>query len=60
MLQKKFPIQYLLYQGAKKQVGAFMDTVSLRNLFQLAKVSEKTISKIDEALGAFENVEECR
>lgn len=37
-----------------------MDTVSLRNLFQLAKVSEKTISKIDEALGAFENVEECR
>lgn len=60
MLQKKFPIQYLLYQAAKKQVGFFMDTVSLRNLFQLAKVSEKAISKIDDALGAFENVEECR
>ena len=60
LLQKKFPIQYLLYQAAKKQVGFFMDTVSLRNLFQLAKVSEKAISKIDEALGAFENVEECR
>ena len=28
MLQKKFPIQYLLYQGAKKQVGAFMDTLA--------------------------------
>lgn len=59
LLQKKFPIQYLLYQAAKKQVGFFMDTVSLRNLFQLAKVSETVILKIDEALSTFENAEDC-
>lgn len=52
-IKSRFPIQYLIYSEATKKIGAFMDTVSLRNLFQLLKVSEKTIEKIDEALSAF-------
>lgn len=50
LLKRKFPAQYLLFTAAKKQVGDFMDTVSMKNLFELVKVSEKTIKKIDAAL----------
>jgi len=52
-IKNRFPVQYLMYTEAQKKIGAFMNTVSLRNLFELLKVSEKTIAKIDAALSAF-------
>lgn len=51
-LKTRFPMEYLLYLGAQKKIGAFMDTVSLRNLFDLCKVNEKTIQKMDDCLSA--------
>lgn len=60
MLKRKFPAQYLIYQAACKQVGDFMGTVSLRNLYQLVKVSEKTLRNMDEALAAFANRKESQ
>ncbi len=53
LLRRKFPAEYLIYTEARKQIGAFLDTVSLRNVLQFAKVSDHTIQKIDEALSAF-------
>jgi len=53
MLKHKFPAQYLIYTTAKNKIGAFLNTVSLRNLLQLIKVSNKTLRKMDEALSAF-------
>ena len=58
VLKFKFHVQYLLYQGAQKKIGTFMDTVTLRNLFDLCKISEKTIAKMDEALSVF-TIERC-
>ncbi len=54
LFKRKFPAQYLIYTMACKQFGPFMDTISLRQLFQLMKVSPKTIAKMDEALSVFE------
>ncbi len=53
LLKWKFPAQYLIYTVACQRFGPFMDTVSLRQLFQLMKVSPKTIAEMDEALAAF-------
>ena len=53
MMRHAFPAQYLIYTTARKQIGEFLDTVSLRNLFQLIKVSDKTIEKMDDALSVF-------
>lgn len=53
VLKSRFPAQYVIYTAAQKKIGDFMDTVSLRNLFQLLKVSEKTIAKIDQAFSVF-------
>ena len=50
MLKKRFPAQYLIYTLARKKIGAFMDTVSLKNLYTLMRVKAGTIEKIDEAL----------
>ncbi len=53
VLKRHFPIEYALYAAARKRIGGFMDTVSLRNLFELIKINEKTIDKIDAALSRF-------
>ena len=50
MLKKRFPAQYLIYALARKKIGAFMDTVSLKNLYTLMRVKPGTIAKIDETL----------
>lgn len=55
IIKRRFPVEYLMYQATKAKVGDFMDTVSLRNLFELMKVSDKTISKMDEALSEISN-----
>lgn len=52
-IKRKFPAQYLLYTAAKGKIGDFMDTVSLRNLFQLMRVSETTIDKMNKALSIY-------
>lgn len=52
-LRKRFPAQILLYTAAKKKIGSFMDTVSLRNLFELLRMSRKTLRKMDELLSAY-------
>ncbi|MBR5947775.1 MAG: alpha/beta hydrolase [Clostridia bacterium] len=52
-LKTKHPVEYLMYIGARKKIGAFMDTVSLFNLFTLAGVKQKTIEKIDRCLRQF-------
>lgn len=53
LLRKKFPVQYYIYTAAKGKIGGFMETVSLRNLFNLLKVSDSTIKQIDKELSAF-------
>lgn len=53
LIRRKFPVEYLIYIAAKKNIGAFLMTVSLRNLYDLMKVGEKTIGKMDEALSCF-------
>lgn len=50
IIKLRFPAQYLLYTAAKAKIGSFLDTVSLRNLLQLMKTSDKTIAKIDDVL----------
>lgn len=50
IIKHKFPIQYGLYVLAKKEVGEFMNTVTLRNLYELTKVSESVLTKMDVAL----------
>ena len=37
--------------AAKRQVGGFMETVSLRNLMELVRTSDATLQKMDDALG---------
>lgn len=53
MLRNRFPLQYLVYVLARKRIGAFMDTVSLFDLYSLMRVKEKTIQRIDAQLRCF-------
>lgn len=53
MIKRKFPVQYLLYTTARQKIGDFMDTVSLKNLYQLLKVSDKTLERMDQALACY-------
>ena len=50
MLKHRFPLQYLMYRLARKKIGIFMDTVSLKNLYTLIHVKPETIEKLDQAL----------
>lgn len=52
IIKRKFPAQFLLFTAAKKQIGDFMDTVSMKNLFELVKVDAGTLAKMDAALSA--------
>lgn len=51
MIRRKFPAQYMIYLAAGKKVGAFADTVSLRQILELLKTDEETLAKMDLALG---------
>ncbi len=53
-LKDNHKFHYMIYTVAKKQIGDFMNTVSLRNLLELLKVKEKSIKKIDKTLSQFE------
>ncbi len=53
ILKKRFPAQYLIYAAARKKIGAFMDTVSLYNLYTLMRVRGKTLDRIDRELRQF-------
>lgn len=50
ILKFKFPVQYMIYTAASKKVGAFTETVSLRQILELLKTDEKTLRKMDEEL----------
>lgn len=50
LLKRKFPVQYAIYAAAKRQVGGFLETVSLRNLMELVRTSDATLQKMDDAL----------
>lgn len=53
LLKRKFPAQYIIYAAARGRIGPFLETVALRNLYQLAKVSDELLDSMDEALAAF-------
>ena len=46
----KFPVQWLIYEGAKKQVGAFVEDVSFRQILELMNTKTEVLEKIDEEL----------
>lgn len=53
MLRHKFLPQYLIYEAAKKQIGTFIETITLKNLLQFMKVKDKTLHKMDQMLSSF-------
>lgn len=53
LLKHKFLPQYLIYQAAQKQIGDFLNEVTLRNVLQFLKVSDQTLDKMDRALAVF-------
>lgn len=53
LLRHRFLPQYLIYEAAKKQIGPFIETITLKNLLQFMKVKEKTLRKMDQMLASF-------
>lgn len=50
MIKRKFPVQYVIYTATSKKVGAFIETVSLRQVLELLKTDSKVIEKMDREL----------
>ncbi|MBQ6812500.1 MAG: alpha/beta hydrolase [Agathobacter sp.] len=50
MMALKFPMQWIIYEGAKSQVGEFVKQVSLRQILELLGTKEEVLKKIDTEL----------
>ncbi len=58
IVKYKFPVQYMIYVAASKNVGKFTDTISLRQVLELLKTDQKTIAKIDKELSRISFIRE--
>ncbi len=53
LVKRRFLPLYLIYVASKKQIGAFVDGISLKNVLQFVKIKDEKITKIDKALSIF-------